>query len=118
MQLPFPTDPLEFVVWLMLPASAGVIVSLLLERAGWFQAMKAKSKHYTVLATFLLLPVAGTLAAYALGVGGVVLPAEPRGLALWLFGIVFQGLSAWAASQYAHKYDPEKERVKRLHGPL
>ena len=111
MELPFPTDPLEFTVWLMLPASAGVIVSLLYERAGWFQALSAKAKHYTVLVTFLLLPLVGTLAAYALGVGGVVLPAEPRGLVLWLFGILFQGLSAWAASQYAHKYDPEKERV-------
>lgn len=117
MQLPFPTDPLEFVAWLMLPASAGVIVSLLYERASWFQAMTAKARHYLVLATFLLLPLAATLAGAALGLA-VVIPSEPRAIALWLFGILFQGLTAWSASQYAHKYDPEKERIKQLHEPL
>lgn len=110
---PFPTDPVDFLSWLSGPMSAGVIVSLLFERALWFQKLTSKEKHRLVLATFLLLPVVSVAGQWALG-SAVALPAGEGTLlyqawAKYVLTLLMQGLTAWGVSQYAHKFDPQKE---------
>jgi len=104
---PFPTEPLEFLVWLGAPASAGVIVSLLLERAGWFQALASEAKARLVFITFLVLPFASALGGAVLG-AEVAIPTDPQAIARWALALALQGLTAWGASQYAHGSDPLK----------
>lgn len=108
---PFPVDPKEFVVWLLTDAAAGVIIALLFERAKWFQALSSQGKHRLVLFTFLALPFLSVLGQWAFGLP-VVLPSGPQAIALWAFGLLFRGLTAWGASQYGHGVDPEKHRLR------
>lgn len=108
---PFPTDPLEFAKWLSTPAALAVIVSLLFERQAWFQALSGQARANLVLAAALVIPFLAVAAQWGFGLG-VIFPEDPKGWALWAFGLLFQGLISWGASQYGHQSDPEKSRLK------
>lgn len=114
LQFPFPTSPIEFLLWASIPGSAGVIFALLFERAAWFQALSRAGKQRFVLAFFLGIPVLATLALSVLG--QLVLPSAPADLVVMFLGIALSSLQAWAVSQYAHDSDPATQmaRLSRL----
>lgn len=110
--LPFPTDAIPFLLWLATPVAAGIAFSTLFERSKAFQALPGALKHYFVLGFFTLLPLVTTLGLIALGAGPAALPATPQAWVAYVLTLLLQGLSAWSASQYAHKYDIEGAQPK------
>ena len=95
MTLPFPTDLIQFVVWLGLN---GLTVAALLEKLPQFQKLTTAQKSLAVFILVVGAPFAseGILAAVK-SLDPVVLAQVQHYVDLaWL------GLQAWAASQYGH----------------
>jgi hypothetical protein len=104
MAFPFPTDLIQFIVWLSGPASLGVVQSFLLERLTFWSKLPSTTKQVIVFAVAQLLPIAS---AYALG----HLNAETVAQAQTWVNLALQGLYVWFGSQVGHAnnpYRPEK----------
>lgn len=106
LELPFPTDLAGFVLWLAGAAAPGVVISLVLERIAAFREWQSPWKSRVIVLVFVGLPfVSQGLSALLAS-----LPPETVKAVQDVLNLAFAGLAAWAASQYAHGADPERNR--------
>jgi hypothetical protein len=101
---PFPTDVQSFVLWIGSAGAGGVFMALVLERIPAFRDLSSPWKSRLVVALFVALPYV------AAGLSELIARLDPATVAAvqyWL-SLGLAGLTAWAASQYAHGADPAK----------
>ena len=104
-----PTTVETFAVWIMTASAAGIIISLLYERATFFQNITPNVKRWVVFLTFILLPFIGVALQIATGMP-FALPLTPQGWVTLVANILLQGVAGWSASQFAHGADPVAAR--------
>lgn len=103
-----PTTIDTFAVWLMTASAAGVIVSLLYERATFFQNLSPNVKRWAIFLTFIFLPLIGVVLQIATGMP-FVSPVTWQGWVTLVGNMLLQGVAAWSASQFAHGVDPQRQ---------
>jgi len=93
--LPFPTDLIQFVVWLGLN---GLTIAALLEKFPQFQKLTAFQKSISVFILVVGAPFASE------GLQAAVKSLDPAVLAQvqHYVDLAWLGLQGWAASQYGH----------------
>ena len=99
MELPFPTDLPSFAVWLALN---GLTIAALLEKIPAFQRLDMRAKSLVVLGICLGSP----FGAEGLQAAIARLPAETLAAVQHYLNLALTGLQVWAASQYAHGFNP------------
>jgi len=95
MQLPFPTDVLQFAAWL---AINGLTIVALLEKIPAWRTLSGRTK---AIAVFVLLVGSPVYSEWLVALVKAA-PAEQLAMVQHYLDLVLNGLRLWAASQYAH----------------
>ena len=95
MELPFPTDVLQFVAWL---AINGLTIVALLEKIPAWHGLSGRTKAVIVF----VLVVGGPVYSEWLVALVKAAPVEQLAAVQHYLDLLLNGLRLWAASQYAH----------------
>lgn len=95
MELPFPTDILQFAVWL---AINGLTLVALLEKIPAWHGLSGRTKAIVVFVLVVGAPVYSEWLAALVKAA----PAEQVAAIQHYLDLLLNGLRLWAASQYAH----------------